>query len=234
MASSPPARASGRSRPDPDRPRPEPERPAREGPDRKRRRILEAARRVCAREGYEAATMDAVAAEAHVSKGTLYNFFEGKEHLFLSTVLAAYDEAETRVAERVGPAEDPRARVEGFLDALVESFPDVAAGMMVNLQVWAVVSRDAAERRRLFEDLSARYRRTGADLAAALAAGQGTGVFRRDFDPDAVAAGLAAVFDGFVYRSVFDPGRAGPDELRAALDALVRERVWARDAGGAR
>jgi AcrR family transcriptional regulator len=197
----------------------------REGPDHKRLRILEAARRVCAREGYEAATMDAVAAEAHVSKGTLYNHFDSKEHLFLSTVLQAYDESEARIQARVVSSESPRARLEGYLDALVEAFPLVAAGMMVNLQVWAVVSRDGEARDRMFDDLSRRYARNGGDLEAALSAGQRAGVFRDDFEPPAIAAGLLAVFDGFVYRSVFDPEHADPEGLRAAFDALVRERV---------
>jgi AcrR family transcriptional regulator len=208
--------------------------PAREGLERKRLRIVEAARRVCARDGYEAATMDAVAAEARVSKGTLYNFFEGKEHLFLSTVLQAYDESEARIAARVGPADDPRERLGGFLDALVESFPQVAAGMMVNLQVWAVVSRDASARDRMFEDLQGRYARTGADLEAALAAGQRVGVFREDLEPEAMAAGLLAVFDGFVYRSVFDADHANAEGLRTALDMLVRDRVLHRTSEEAR
>jgi AcrR family transcriptional regulator len=171
--------------------------------------------------------MDAVAAEAHVSKGTLYNYFDNKEHLFLSTLLQSYDEAEARIAARIGPEEDPRQRLEGYLDALVEAFPLVAAGMMVNLQVWAVVSRDASERVRMFEDLRERYARTSRDLQTTLAAGQRAGVFRRDFSPETVAGGLSAVFDGFVYRSVFDPEHANPEGLRAAFDALMRERVLA-------
>jgi AcrR family transcriptional regulator len=214
------------------RPAPGPEVPVREGPDQKRQRILEAARRVCARDGYEAATMDAVAAEAHVGKGTLYNFFDSKEHLFLSTVLQSYDEGEARIEARIGPAEDPRARLQGYLEALVDAFEGVAAGMMVNLQVWAVVARDTATRERMFEDLRARYSRSGDDLARTLSAGQRTRVFRDDFDPTAVAAGLLAVFDGFVYRSVFDPEHASADELGAALAGLVRERVLAPGVSG--
>jgi len=212
--------APARTAPDPAGGRPE-------GPHPKRLRILEAARRVCAREGYEAATMEAVAAAAHVSKGTLYNYFESKEHLFLATVLHDYDEAEARVEARVGEVESPRRRLEGLLEALIESFPFVAAGMMVTLQVWAVVARDTDARTRMFEDLSRRYARSGADLEATLTAGQRAGVFRGDFEPAAVADGLLAVFDGFVYRSVFDPGRTGAEGLRAAFDALIRERVLA-------
>jgi len=200
---------------------------ARDGPHSKRLRILEAARHVCAREGYEAATMEAVAAEARVSKGTLYNYFESKEHLFLATVLHDYDEAEARVEARVGEVESPRPRLEGLLEALIESFPLVASGMMVKLQVWAVVSREANARAHMFEDLSRRYARSSADLEATLTAGQRVGVFRGDFEPAAVAEGVLAVFDGFVYRAVFDPGRAGAEGLRAAFDTLIRERVLA-------
>jgi len=92
-----------------------------------------------------------------------------------------------------------------------------------------VVSRDAGARSRMFDDLSRRYARTGADLEATLAEGRRAGLFRSDVDPAATAAGLLALFDGFVYRSVFDPGHAGADALRAALDALIRERVLAEE-----
>jgi AcrR family transcriptional regulator len=203
----------------------EAEAPFREEPERKRLRILEAARSVCERTGYEAATMDVIAAEARVSKGTLYNFFESKEQLFLSAVLAEHDQADAWIAARVGPSREPRARLEGLLDALVESFPQVARGMMVNLQLWAVVARDPEARSRMFADLEARYRRTGEDLRDTLRAGQRAGQFRADLDVDGLADGLAALFDGLVYRSVFDPANANAETLRAVLDALIRERV---------
>lgn len=206
-----------------------PDRPGSEdvprAPDDKRARILAAAREVCARMGYEAATMDAVAAEARVSKGTLYNFFDNKEHLFLSTVLQAYEAAEARVQARVASVEEPRARMAGLIDALVSGFPEVAAGMMVNLQVWALVARDATARDRMFEDLRTRYARLDSDLADTLRAGQKAGDFRSDVDPRGVAQSLSALYDGFVYRSVFDPERAEPERLRAALEGLIRDRA---------
>lgn len=197
----------------------------REGPSDKRARILHAARHVCARMGYEASTMEAVAAEARVSKGTLYNYFPSKERLFLSTVLQAYDESEIAVQAQVGPTEDPRARLEALVDAVVDTFPTVAGGMMVNIQVWALVASDAEAREDMFRDLRARYARLDEDLATTLRAGQRAGVFREDFDPGSVATGFSAVLDGFVYRSVFDAEHASPAALRAALDGLVRERV---------
>ncbi|MEU9041843.1 MULTISPECIES: TetR/AcrR family transcriptional regulator [unclassified Kitasatospora] len=59
------------------------------GPGRpeKRRAITQAATVVFGREGYVRASMDAIAAEAGVSKRTVYNHFADKETLFLSVAL---------------------------------------------------------------------------------------------------------------------------------------------------
>lgn len=46
------------------------------------RRILEAALKVFSEQGYSGTTMDAVAAEAGLSKPTLYQYFDSKEALF--------------------------------------------------------------------------------------------------------------------------------------------------------
>lgn len=196
-----------------------------DGSNPKRSRILEAARRVCAQTGYEAATMDAVAAEAHVSKGTLYNFFESKERLFLSTVLQAYDEAEATLQAHASASDEPAARLAGLVEGLLAGFPQVADGMLVNLQVWALVLGDADARDRMFADLRDRYGRLHRDLCETLRAGQGAGAFRAALDPEVVAQSLSSLYDGFVYRSVFDPERADAGALRAALEGLIRDTV---------
>jgi AcrR family transcriptional regulator len=52
------------------------------GPSCKEDQILGGASRVFARDGYEGASMSRIAAEAGVSKGTLYNYFTSKADLF--------------------------------------------------------------------------------------------------------------------------------------------------------
>ena len=56
------------------------------GDPAKRRQIIEGARHVFLREGFDATSMGAVAREAGVSKGTLYVYFESKEELFEAIV----------------------------------------------------------------------------------------------------------------------------------------------------
>jgi AcrR family transcriptional regulator len=52
----------------------------------KERQVLNGAASVFARDGYEGASMSRIAAEAGVSKGTLYNYFAGKAELFSAYV----------------------------------------------------------------------------------------------------------------------------------------------------
>src|SRR6516225_63975 len=52
----------------------------------KRRQILEGARSLFLAQGFDAASMGAIAREAGVSKGTLYVYFKSKEELFEAIV----------------------------------------------------------------------------------------------------------------------------------------------------
>lgn len=57
----------------------------------KRSQILHGAAVVFAQDGYEGASMSRIAKEANVSKGTLYNYFEGKAELFGAHLRQACD-----------------------------------------------------------------------------------------------------------------------------------------------
>jgi TetR/AcrR family transcriptional repressor of mexJK operon len=77
----------------------------------KRDAILDAARRVFLREGYSA-SMDLVAAEAGVSKQTVYNHFGSKEGLFRAILNHASGELLDVLVEREGARADPAATLE--------------------------------------------------------------------------------------------------------------------------
>ncbi|MEU8512014.1 TetR/AcrR family transcriptional regulator [Kitasatospora sp. NPDC048722] len=69
------------------------------GRPEKRVAITRAATAVFGREGYVRASMDAIAAEAGVSKRTVYNHFADKETLFLSVALASSAELTGTIRE---------------------------------------------------------------------------------------------------------------------------------------
>ncbi|MEV4362278.1 TetR/AcrR family transcriptional regulator [Nonomuraea sp. NPDC004186] len=69
------------------------------GRPEKRQAITRAARRVFGRDGYTRAGMDAIAAEAGVSKRTIYRHFADKEQLFLTVALEGADEVTAAIAQ---------------------------------------------------------------------------------------------------------------------------------------
>lgn len=82
--------------------------------------IAEAALRVFLREGYARASVDVIAADAGVSKRTIYNHFDDKRDLFLTIVSqSSADLAADHVAiaaRHFGDAQDVRAALVGFAD----------------------------------------------------------------------------------------------------------------------
>jgi TetR/AcrR family fatty acid metabolism transcriptional regulator len=88
----------------------------------KRQRILRAAIEVFARKGYFAARMTDVAKAAEVADGTLYLYFEGKEHLLISIfddVLSRFTERlRNEIAELSDPIEKLRAVIRIHLETL--------------------------------------------------------------------------------------------------------------------
>lgn len=69
--------------------------------ERKREAIAQAALTLFASDGYERTSIDAIAAEAGVSKRTVYSHYGDKENLFLSVVRDTYEGMLARIAEIV-------------------------------------------------------------------------------------------------------------------------------------
>jgi TetR/AcrR family transcriptional regulator, mexJK operon transcriptional repressor len=91
---------------------------------RKRQAIASAALTLFARDGYERTSVDAIAAEAGVSKRTIYSHYGDKENLFLLVVRDTYDLMRERFAEIV---ERTLSDVEDVEKALVNCLREVIA-----------------------------------------------------------------------------------------------------------
>ena len=82
---------------------------------RKRQAIMEAATALFLRDGYRNTSMDQVAADAAVSKQTVYKQFADKEQLFRDIVLGIpQDRAQFCPQERPSPAERDRLAAEAI------------------------------------------------------------------------------------------------------------------------
>jgi AcrR family transcriptional regulator len=111
----------------------------------KQRQVLDGAAAVFARDGYEGASMSRIAAEAGVSKGTLYNYFAGKAELFSAhvhrdcsqTIAVMFDDLERdepaeatlrRIGRRIVEAllSDKNLAMYRMVIAEAEKFPELA------------------------------------------------------------------------------------------------------------
>ena len=88
-------------------------------PDR-RSQLLEAAARVFAEKGFHQATVDEIAVEAQAAKGTVYNYFESKDGLFLALVEAKLEELARLYAEAAERSEPPLVRLRRLVVIHVE------------------------------------------------------------------------------------------------------------------
>ena len=70
--------------------------------ERKRQCVLESARRCFGELGFAGATVAAIAADAGVSNGLLYQFFRNKEHLFEVVSVERLEQGNYRLARLVG------------------------------------------------------------------------------------------------------------------------------------
>jgi len=66
--------------------------------------LLDAAATVFARDGFHRATLDAVAAEAGLTKGAVYSSFDGKDDLFFALQERRFAQLAEEQAEAVGQA----------------------------------------------------------------------------------------------------------------------------------
>jgi TetR/AcrR family transcriptional repressor of mexJK operon len=128
---------------------------------RKRSAILDAARTLFLDRGFDAVTMDDVAATAGASKVTVYKHFSDKRNLFVGVVTAAIDEAEIGTHDLVaalGATED----LPGDLTAFArQHIVDVTRPHLIRMRRMII-----GEFRR-FPELAAAWHRAGPERAHA-------------------------------------------------------------------
>ena len=89
--------------------------------EQKRRRILRAAIEVFASKGYFSARMTDVAEAARVADGTLYLYFEGKEHLLMSIFDSVLGRFIARLDQEIADLTDPLEKLSVMIRLHLET-----------------------------------------------------------------------------------------------------------------
>ncbi|MBI0583035.1 MAG: TetR/AcrR family transcriptional regulator [Methanomassiliicoccus sp.] len=192
--------------------------------ERKEREIVEAARSLFFQKGFDATTVDEIAARLEVSKGTIYLYFTNKDEIYFAV-----------------------AR-EGLM-IVRDLFRDALEGPGTGLERLEAIGRayihfwsSQPDYRRLFHDTRLKvppessgpqgmeFARAGAEafgmMVEAIRAGMEDGSIRPDTSPEKLAFCASSMVDGILERMERRGGRAiGPprdEALEYAFDLMIR------------
>jgi AcrR family transcriptional regulator len=196
----------------------------RQDPTPSRERLLKAAAKVFSERGFERASVDEIAAEAELSKGTLYWNFKSKDDLFEALLEEHIDRRLEAVIELTesAPADHDMAPEASrwFLDLLREERELV----LLSHEYWSRATRDPEIRKRYAE----RQAKLRDDVARALdTRASQLGAPRFSMSSADVATAYIALREGLSFQKLVDP-ESVPDELIGEIMALIYQGLVAR------
>lgn len=178
--------------------------------------IVEAAARLFARYGFKKTSVDDLARAAHISKATLYHYFESKELLFAEVVRSEGQRMFQHIGRALAAAPTHAQKVKAFFTAL---FDATANSMVLQEATSEALVEILPLAQNVTRDLECEGRQRLGDLVR-------QGVEAGEFtvpDPERAADGLHLALHGlhvaFIYRFDLESVRQG---LPALLELLLR------------
>jgi AcrR family transcriptional regulator len=181
----------------------------------RRQALIDAAWRCAAVQGFRDLTVDDVCAEAGVSKGAFYGYFEQKQDLLLALLgddAAALDRDLERITSDSSSGVE---RVRAFAQAMLARGEDPAR-VQVRADLWADLLTEEVVRARLAEVTQRRRELVRGWIEEAVASGELV-----DIPANALASILLALADGLMLHGALDPSGFRWRNIRRAIDVLL-------------
>ena len=181
-----------------------------------RERILDGAHRAMLAGGYRGTTMPAIAAEADVSVGLLYRYFESKEELFLAMCESVTQAQLDELAAQIGQITDVRERLARAVGYFVESLDTEHWGAVVTTG-WAEADIKPALR----DMLRRRCDQIRAFAAMFLREAIARGEIEPDVEVEELSLATTMLMDGVIAHQAEMGDRFDPDLVQRSVIALV-------------
>ena len=182
--------------------------------EQRRKALLDAAWRCIARSSYRNVTVDAVCAEAGLSKGAFYTYFDQKQDLLLGLMDDDAAGLNDVVADAAGQPSGVE-QIRRFAAGLVDRGSDAAA-VQFRADLWAELASDDVLRDRFLRAMQQRRVRLAGLFEEAVSTGEMV-----DVPANALAAVFLALGDGLMLHRVLDPSGFRWANVRRALDVLL-------------
>jgi AcrR family transcriptional regulator len=181
-----------------------------------RRRILEGAERAFGATGYRSASVPDIAAEADVSVGLIYRYFESKQELFLAVCQSATEQKLDELAVSLAQIADPAQRIRLAVNLFVRSLVDEGWGAIMG-QAWA----EAESQPRLREMLQRLTEQQRAFAAMFVREAIARGEAPVDLDVNAFSLATSMLLSGAIARQAEYGERFDPDAVEQAIFAML-------------
>ena len=196
----------------------------------KREAIIAAAVTCFSRDGFAGTTISAIAQQAKIGKGTVYEYFTSKEEILVEACLHCCQENQLKVQGLLGSA--GQGMHSGGSDVtksihrlMVTVFSVVPSGSQsytrLFLDLWTV----AASQPQVLSQAQSRLREVYAQWEGVITflygAGLAQGVFKPLPDPTILARLFTAIIDGLIWQLPFRTDRSPETLARSAADCML-------------
>ncbi|RAL24080.1 TetR/AcrR family transcriptional regulator [Thermoflavimicrobium daqui] len=183
-------------------------------------KILDAARRVFARYGYEGATLDQVANDAGLTKGAVYWHFASKSDLFLTLCdrsLTQLREGLPKQIQYIFTSENPVEAVRKLLEAQFLSCEQGNDEQPMLFFEFISSSRDPSVRKKLCESFSKLF----AETSEILREMQRKNLLTSNVDVDNLSVTLHALVNGIVLMWLVAPDQVSFQSISAEVSKVL-------------
>ena len=90
--------------------------------DNKREKILLAAQELFSEKGFHETTVEEIARQANVAKGTVYIYFDSKEQLFKEVIKSGFKELKRKTEEKIESTSKPLKKIKLIVETYFNYF----------------------------------------------------------------------------------------------------------------
>lgn len=182
-----------------------------------RQKLAKSAFQLFAKRGIKNVSLDEVAANAGVTKGSLYWHYKSKKDVILAACDYYYSQWQQRTDAAIALNDDPLGQFERVVRLSVQSCLFDRTNRVFTSEILTLSQQDRdvlAARARFYRTVCETYARL---LEGACARGQ-----IEVADPGAAVEWVVAAIDGIKYRAGFDPGMCTPRHCDRIVAGLMR------------
>jgi AcrR family transcriptional regulator len=180
-----------------------------------RRRLLAAAETIFARDGFEAARLEDIAALAGYTRGAFYANFEDKEDIFFALLEQWVAARIAEVNEVLAKQKSPQARLRALRDHYTHSRKDRRLVLLsLEFKLFAIRHPETHARLRARHE---RLRACGGDFVRRVAQALGRAL---PIPSSAAATGLGALSNALVLEHLFDQTAITEQDIRHVLGVV--------------